>query len=194
MLIPTFERTTRPSELQRTWPFPFRVWFRHRTKRLGFQLKVFDGGYIWHHKSKSYGDETRRDLSSKSKKTMRSRWGSQLKAAIQFLEANIQLMETRRRVQRVLTYGGGTELRVLFVLNPTRKDKTLAMHGGWISILNQALGLRQRGVWSCVAVSAWTKETFEANFPQLKDMEFLLTYPDDVRNSAEIKYSFRPVL
>mmetsp|Transcript_15912 Transcript_15912/g.19372 ORF Transcript_15912/g.19372 Transcript_15912/m.19372 type:complete len:383 (+) Transcript_15912:411-1559(+) len=170
--------------------------FAMRTKRMGYELKVFEGGYIWHHKSKSYGDNTRRSLSSSSKMTMKARWGKQLTAAVKSLEANIQLKETRRRVERIVHLSECQEntLRILFILNPTRKvgQPTLAMHGGWISIFNQAWGLRQRGVCSMVAISAWTRAAFEANFPQLKTMEFLLTYPDEVRNPVDLAAALYP--
>mmetsp|Transcript_3968 Transcript_3968/g.6090 ORF Transcript_3968/g.6090 Transcript_3968/m.6090 type:complete len:529 (+) Transcript_3968:558-2144(+) len=170
--------------------------FAMRTKRMGYELKVFEGDYIWHHKSKSYGDKTRRSLSSKSKKTMKLRWGTQLVAAVKNLEANIHLKETRRRVDRAvhLSKCPQNTLRVLFVLNPTRKvtQPTLAMHGGWISIFNQAWGLRQRDVCSMVAISAWTRAAFETNFPQLKSIEFLLTYPDEVRNPVALATALYP--
>ena len=56
------------------------------------------------------------------------------------------------------------------------------MHGGWISIMNQAIGLLMRGASVNVAVSAWAIPTFESNFPQIRDAGILLPYRDRVRN------------
>ena len=156
--------------------------FALRTVALGYALKVVDSVYVFHHKSKSYGDASRRELAAASREVMERRWGTVLKEAIGALERNAELGAIRRRAaenlgERACRPGS---LRVLFVLNPIRRAPTPpAMHGGWISIVNQALGLRKRGVCARVAVSAWTVETFEANFPD-SDGAFL-PYADAAR-------------
>lgn len=98
------------------------------------------------------------------------RWGPQLKSAIAVLESNMHLEECRRRLVMAtrMSTCRGNSLRVLFVLNPIRyKAQILAMHGGWISIFNQAIGLRQRGACSMVAVSDWSSTSFEATLQRL---------------------------
>ncbi|KAJ8598375.1 hypothetical protein CTAYLR_002975 [Chrysophaeum taylorii] len=185
-----------------------------RAARLGFKLKVVDEAYVWHHKSKSYGDARRVELSKRAKQIMRARWGKQLASAVRALEANIQLRETRRRVATTVHGALGCRqervLRVLFVLNPIRRrrrgggkgapdakknddDDGLAMHGGWISIVNQASGLRQRGACAMVAVSEWTRRAFETNFPDV-DPPFLVAYPDNVRAPVDLAHALYPIV
>ena len=70
-----------------------------------------------------------------------------------------ELAEARRRVGASLTGSacGPGRLRVLFVLNPQKehREHEFQMHGGWISIVNEALGLRDRGACAQVAMSSW---------------------------------------
>ena len=124
--------------------------FALRALAAGYSLKVADDVYVWHHKSKSYGDATRQALSAGSAEAMRERWGSMLRHAVKLLETNQELAEARRRVGASLTGSacGPGRLRVLFVLNPQKehREREFQMHGGWISIVNEALGLRDRRV------------------------------------------------
>mmetsp|Transcript_9712 Transcript_9712/g.33550 ORF Transcript_9712/g.33550 Transcript_9712/m.33550 type:complete len:522 (-) Transcript_9712:252-1817(-) len=89
-------------------------------------------------------------------------------------------------------------LRVLFVLNPIRAitvggtKQPLGMHGGWISVVNQALGLNQRGACAMVAVSAWTVPSFEENFPAAAGGGVLLPYADTARSSAQLAAALFP--
>lgn len=174
-----------------------------RAKRLGYSLKVFDGGYIWHYKSKSYGDSIRHHLSSLARQVMLSRWGSQLTAAIHSLDSNFQLKETRRRISAAIYDSSCSEgtLRVLFVLNPIRKtaressSHRLVMHGGWISVVNQAWGLRQRGACAAVAVPRWAKPVFDASFQQLlrgKAAGVFIPYSDTVRTPIDLAQALYP--
>lgn len=170
--------------------------FALRAARLGYRLKVADGVYVWHHKSKSYGDATRKDLSSESRATLLQRWGPQLRDAVQALEREPALDEARRRVAANLGARNATEgcrpaaLRVLFVLNPIRRaPQPPAMHGGWISIVNQAIGLRKRGVCARVAISAWTLGTFRSNFRDGDDV--FLPYKDNVRTPRDLADALR---
>ena len=48
--------------------------FALRALAAGYSLKVADDVYVWHHKSKSYGDATRQALSAGSAEAMRERW------------------------------------------------------------------------------------------------------------------------
>ena len=56
--------------------------FALRARRFGYELKVVDGVYLHHHKSKSYGDDARRSLSLAAKGEMKTRWGKRLAAAV----------------------------------------------------------------------------------------------------------------
>ena len=144
--------------------------FALRALAAGYSLKVADDVYVWHHKSKSYGDATRQELSAGSAAAMRERWGSMLRYAVQLLETNQELAEARRRVGVSLTGSacGPGRLRVLFVLNPQKEPRELRfqMHGGWISIVNEVLGLRDRGACAQVAMSGWMAPYFDRTFPQ----------------------------
>jgi len=180
--------------------------FALRAARLGFRLGVVDAAYVWHHKSKSYGDATRKALAREARGVMKRRWGPHLDHAVTALEANLHLRETRRRVDDALSAMTTTSptqhslrrsscadpgaLRVLFVLNPTRRPArgAVAMHGGWISVVNQAYGLRLRGVCARVAVSAWTRPTFVANFAaKLADHpDLVLAYDDAARTPVDV--------
>ena len=144
--------------------------FALRALAAGYSLKVADDVYVWHHKSKSYGDATRQALSAGSAEAMRERWGSMLRHAVGLLETNQELAEARRRVGASLTGSacGPGRLRVLFVLNPQKehREHEFQMHGGWISIVNEALGLRDRGACAQVAMSSWLVPYFDRAFPQ----------------------------
>ena len=166
-----------------------------RTLRLGYEIKVVPDVYVFHHKSKSYGVERRHELTNMADTTMLERWGATLKSAVQSLNHNVYLKETRRRVasgmSETLACAPGT-LRVLFILNPIKAPEgertNLAMHGGWISIVNQALGLRMRGACAFVATSRWTVPFFLQNFPQASGL--FLPYSDGV----ELTKYLAPVL
>jgi hypothetical protein len=117
---------------------------------------------------------------------------------VRALEANAELREARRRAAENAAPSEAAgrpnvacrpgSLRALFVLNPIRRAPSPpAMHGGWISIVNQAIGLRKRGACARVAVSAWTVETFEANFPDSDGV--FLPYADNVRTPPDLAAS-----
>ena len=176
-----------------------------RALRFGFRLKVVEGAYVWHHKSKSYGDQTRVALSKAARTILRLRWGKLLTDASKALESNIQLREARRRLRASISgtasesevVSSPTSLRVLFVLNPMKKENRhkLALHGGWISVLNQAAGLRRTGVGASVAISEWTIPVFEENFPSLRSGSPpvpLLGYPDTVRTPIDLAAALYP--
>jgi len=154
--------------------------FALRAAAKGYALKVADDVYVWHHKSKSYGDATRKQLSAGSSKTMKARWGPKLRAAVVALDANEELADVRQRVASVLSHPCGPgRLRVLYVLNPTSEaveGKAFQLHGGWISIFNEVIGLRRRGACAYVAAKRWMVPHFKKAFGE----DLVRPYADDV--------------
>ena len=168
-----------------------------RAARLGFALAVVDSVYIYHHKSKSFGVERRHQLSQVANGVLSARWGATLTAAVASLTKNKHLEATRRRIQTDMSSAPvcapDATLRVLWVLPPIKQvgdSRDLMMHGGWISIFNQALGLQMRGACCKIAVSAWTQEAFSRNFPLATAL--LLPFSDAVGTPIELAAALAP--
>lgn len=96
-----------------------------------------------------------------------------LKVAVDQLRSSAQLDAVRRTFATTIPVSlqsFQTDMSILFVLNvmlqPAQPLKSFMLHGGWISLVQEALGLARNGAYVRIAVSGWTVPHFAAAFPE----------------------------
>jgi GT2 family glycosyltransferase len=137
--------------------------------------------YVFHHKSKSYGHVVREKLSKQAAVVLKEMYKDELSAAVQILDSHPILADARRRVALHLKAGKAmldaatAPVSVLFVLN-AMPEKHFNMRGGWISVVQEALGLVANGAFVRIAVPAWQVPFFNTAFPDAEAHGMFLGY------------------
>lgn len=153
--------------------------FAFRLKAAGFRLVVNPMSYIYHHKTKSFSNRERMVLAKEAKQVIAEHMGAELANAerdLQSCEALSVLREEFADHLKSMHQHSKTRFSVLFILNPMPKSLRFLMRGGWISVVQEALGLIHAGAQARVAVQAWTKPAFEENFPEASKHGVFLGY------------------
>lgn len=153
--------------------------FAFRLKAAGLRLVVNPMSYIYHHKTKSFSNQERMVLAKEAKQVIAEHMGAELANAERDLRSCKALSELREEfVDRLKSMHHRSKARfsVLFILNPMPKSLRFLMRGGWISVVQEALGLIHAGALARVAVQAWTVPAFEENFPEASKHGVFLGY------------------
>lgn len=146
--------------------------FAFRMRSHNYTLWVSPTSYVYHFKSKSFKKEEYQMQVTETKRKMKERYGAQLAAAVAELRDNVALAKVRARVQQSLHNSIPSLDRpfsVLFVLNCMSTSKPFMLHGGWISLVQEALGLHHNGAYVKIAVPAGYVSNFEAAFADAKE-------------------------
>jgi GT2 family glycosyltransferase/glycosyltransferase involved in cell wall biosynthesis len=138
-----------------------------RARDAGFALAVADHVYVFHAKSRSFGNARRADLSAFARGTLEHKHGGeQIRGDIDSIEANIGLRRLRENVGDAFRHTSPPpappapdRLSVLFLLPVSGGG------GGAHSVVQEALGMRPLGVRSHVAVKAEQAALHAANYP-----------------------------
>jgi GT2 family glycosyltransferase len=81
-----------------------------RASRAGFLHAVADHAYVYHAKSKSFGHETRRELSRSGQAALKAKYGAQTIAdLIKCIESSKELQKVRNRINYLLSHKSGQE-------------------------------------------------------------------------------------
>lgn len=88
------------------------------------------------------------------------------------------LLMAKRKFTTHLTTSllSGKRFSVLFVLNKMSIKPYFAMRGGWISIVQECLGLALHNVHVRMAIPSWTATYFEAAFPEAAERKIFLPF------------------
>ena len=136
-----------------------------RARAAGFQLAIADQCFVYHAKSRSFGDETRNLLAEEGRRQLERKHGKEfIEQGTGDLKQNPDLARIRSRVSSLVTGAaeGGfadptsdrngdrlrDDMRVLFVL-PVRGGS-----GGANSVVQEVAGMRSLGVDARVAIDA----------------------------------------
>jgi GT2 family glycosyltransferase len=139
--------------------------------------------FVQHYMSKSFGHTTRKKLSAEASVVLKAMYKEELAAAAQALDSHPVLAEARRRVAFHLKTGKpvldavSAPLSVLFVLN-AQPQRHFNMRGGWVAVVQEALGLADNGAYVRVAVPAWQVPFFNTAFPDAEAYGMFFGYND----------------
>lgn len=146
-----------------------------RAARNGFKNVIADDLYVYHAKSKSYGNKKRLTLSRKGGKALFQKYSKEEIAEMTtLLDQNKALAHMRQlSKESLLEHSGTTYLQpdtkpALLYIMPTRGGS-----GGSHSVVQEAAGLRQMNIFVQIANSRYNKESFFSKYDS-----FLQKYPD----------------
>lgn len=153
--------------------------YAFRVKAAGLKLVVSPMSYVYHHKTKSFSDEERKVLAETAKQVMKKHMGEKLANAERTLRG-CEALASQREVLAEHLESMHQQIQkrfsVLFILNPMPRSLRFMMRGGWISVVQEAVGLIYAGVHARVAVQDWTVPRFEDNFPEASKHGVFLGY------------------
>uniref|UniRef100_A0A7S3UIN6 Glycosyl transferase family 1 domain-containing protein n=1 Tax=Picocystis salinarum TaxID=88271 RepID=A0A7S3UIN6_9CHLO len=79
------------------------------------------------------------------------------------------------------------KFRVLFVLNKMSQKPDFVMRGGWISIVQECLGLALHNVHVRMAIPSWTMAYFEEAFPEAAERKIFLPFAGTSNNKIAME-------
>jgi GT2 family glycosyltransferase len=134
-----------------------------RAGEAGFELAVVADSYVYHAKSKSFGSERRAELSKSANEKLLAKHGAErVKAATGSLKDEPQLAALRASLgARLAARGAGERLLKVLFLMPMRAQP----NGGIYSVVQEAAGMRERGVYAQIAVRDFHRQSFLDLFP-----------------------------
>lgn len=138
-----------------------------RTRCAGFQLRVADNTYIFHEKSKSFGDTKKKTLSKQATPYLTEVYGEMYTSIGKELESNEVLMRIRNcyntNVSKTIrSVGKILGKKIGFVL------LTRGGNGGANSVCQEVIGMRKLGADAYVINTSNYREAFSENYPELK--------------------------
>lgn len=80
---------------------------------------------------------------------------------------------------------------VLFVLNKMSRKPEFVMRGGWISIVQECLGLALHNVHVRMAIPSWTVTYFEEAFPEAAERNIFLPFEGMSNNKIAVELTHR---
>ena len=137
-----------------------------RTRQAGFSLRVADDTYIFHEKSKSFGDSNKKSLSKQARPYLVQTYGEMYSSIERNFESNETLLKIRSDYfQNVkATSSAIKELRgkkIGFLL------LTRGGNGGANSVCQEVIGMRKLGFDAYVINTNNYKAAFSNNYPEL---------------------------
>jgi hypothetical protein len=143
--------------------------FAFRMRKENYTLWVTPSSYVFHHKGKSFNKEEYVTQIAVTKRNMKERYGQELKDAEIALRGSAGLLKIRTAVQASLLSSIPSlkyDMSALFILNCMSTKKKFMLHGGWISLAQEALGLWRNGCYARIAVPMGYLEQFNLAFPE----------------------------
>jgi glycosyltransferase involved in cell wall biosynthesis len=143
--------------------------FAFRLRKQNYTLWVTPSSYVFHHKGKSFNKNEYLTQIASTKENMKERYGQELKNAEIDLRGNIGLQKVRSSVQDSLVSSIPSlmyDMSVLFILNCMSTQNPFMLHGGWISLVQEAVGLWRNGCYSRIAVPMGYVAEFNLAFPE----------------------------
>jgi GT2 family glycosyltransferase len=138
-----------------------------RARSAGFELAIADTAYVWHAKSSSYTPEGREALAKAGGANLKAKHGEErINAETNALRTNPALTARRDGLKQYIALSqaahrrrSGPPLRVLFLL------MLKGNAGGVHSIVQEAQGMWQLGVYAQVAIRYEHREFYRKNYP-----------------------------
>lgn len=153
--------------------------FAIRTSKAGFRKVVVPWSYVYHHKTKSFTAAERATFAKHANTQLATNYRAELTKAVQQLKHNEELRVLRAAFQYFIPKSLTTLVpgvnSVLFILNPMR-EQSFMLHGGWISLVQEALGLVRNGIHARIAVQMWTVPFFSAEFLEAQACGLFIGY------------------
>ncbi len=149
-----------------------------RARDAGFALAVADHVYVFHAKSRSFGNARRAVLSATARQTLERKHGAErVRRDIAAIEANAELQRVRDMVREAFRQtspppapAAPDALSVLFLLPVSGGG------GGAHSVVQEALGMHPLGVRSHVAIKAAQSHLHAAAYPSAWGRGLFLPY------------------
>lgn len=138
-----------------------------RARRAGFTLRVADDTYVFHEKSKSFGNANKKALSKQAVPYLKETYGDMYTSIGKEFEKNEILKNVRNHysnnAEKTLnSVGKVMGKKIGFVL------LTRGGNGGANSVCQEVIGMRKLGADAYVINSANYKEAFSNNYPELQ--------------------------
>jgi len=150
-----------------------------RAADAGWEMAVADHVYVFHAKSRSYGDSRRRVLSGRGQAVLQQKYGRRrVTGSLRWLETEPDLEGLRKRFRSRLTSAvkqgrPGSTFRILFLL-PVRGGG-----GGTHSVVQEANDMRTLGVDAKIAVPISKRASYRANYAEYVEQLFLFYEADE---------------
>ncbi|MGJ3242024.1 MAG: glycosyltransferase [Opitutales bacterium] len=152
-----------------------------RAGRAGFDLAVCDNAYIFHAKSKSFTPEMRKRLNEETGNVNVEKYGKEyLKKISKEMLRSPELLAVRESIAQAIkqnfphpeSWQAQSGFRVLFLL-PVKGSS-----GGAHSVIQEARGMRELGVFSQVAIPSRYREVYNLNYADYPE-ELFFFYQSD---------------
>ncbi len=153
-----------------------------RTHDSGFELAIADDCYVFHAKSKSFGHERRKELSSNASRLLAEKHTEEkIQRMLQETKKSPKLLSLRERVVNVMSSYGHQRMdvfqsRIIFVLPVPGGG------GGAHSVVQEAAEMRRMGVNAQIGVHFADLPRYNKSYPSLKDADLFV--PIDFSNAA----------
>lgn len=137
-----------------------------RARNAGFELRVADDTYIFHEKSKSFGNGNKKALSKQAAPYLTEQYGEMYKNIGTEFESNTALMNIRNNYNTyvnntVKAIGKIADKKIGFVL------LTRGGNGGANSVCQEVIGMRKLGINAYVVNTSNYMNDFSNNYPEL---------------------------
>ena len=142
-----------------------------RAQKAGMKLVVADNAYVYHAKSKSFGSKRRSELNQKGNEILYKRHGvNVMKDASSTLKNSPDLIQRRKQASCILketalqkTKPEFIEIKRVFYLLPAKGGG-----GGAHSVVQEAIGLRELGVFTRIATPAKYQAQIKHHYPMVE--------------------------
>ena len=167
-----------------------------RALNAGFELAIADQTYIYHAKSKSYGNERRLKLAKAGSKALAEKHGQEkIDQCLKIMKYTTTLTEIRARIKEGLANNLGVESelnhrkpRILFLL-PVKGGG-----GGCHSVVQEVQGMNQLGIKVQIAIPSKYRFNYLNNYPSLKEKENIFYFYDDHQALIQESFNFEIII
>ena len=159
--------------------------FLLRSKNAGFSAVIDDATYVFHHKTRSFSENEKKEQSKQGRKKLLKKHSNitVVLAEDEFRHTvDVSLKNIRERLQYALAYPDifqGPSLRILFLLPSSRTG------GGSTSVINEALEMQRIGIF--VRIALWDKSftSFSSAYPNASNL--FIPWPKKIKSDTDYK-------
>lgn len=153
--------------------------FALRVQQTNKTMFVHPSIYIYHVKGKSFGETARQKLIKTTKGNLEAKYDG-FNHLIQEMRLKDVLSQKRKQLQcfmndhslKILQH----EISVLFLLNPMGNMPTFTLRGGWVSLVQEVVGMQYNGIHAKLAIPRKLLAAFQSSFTEGSRLDIFLPY------------------